>query len=229
MHELKCFVTLTYDDEHLPSRGTLVKADFQKFMKRLRKQHVGELRYFHCGEYGEQTMRPHYHAILYGCDFSDKRFHTKNERGDSFYKSDLLERLWGKGQCLISSVNWRTARYTASYILKKVTGEMAEGYYDGRLPEYVTMSLKPGIGQSWYDKYQSDVFPCDYVIIEGKKKIVPKFYTSKLEKSDKESHDEIKYQRVTKSIKQKANNTRARLLVREEVMQAKHKLSTRKL
>ena len=70
------FLTMTYDDEHLPVvydpatervRATLVKTDFQKYIKRVRKSiHPQKIRYFACGEYGEETQRPHYHAIIYG-------------------------------------------------------------------------------------------------------------------------------------------------------------------
>ncbi len=83
-----CFITLTYDEEHLPQDWSLDKSHFQKFMKRLRKRYPQKIRYYHCGEYGENCRhgihttlcpgcnvgRPHYHAILFNIDFHDRVF-----------------------------------------------------------------------------------------------------------------------------------------------------------
>ena len=80
LHELAdyddaMFLTLTYNDDNLPPNGSLVKADLQKFFKRLRKRldvDGRKIRYFACGEYGEQTQRPHYHAIIFGLSLRDE-------------------------------------------------------------------------------------------------------------------------------------------------------------
>ena len=74
LHLNNIFVTLTYNNENLPKHNTLVKEHFQLFMKRLRKHKKAtkhnKIRYFHCGEYGEKnSLRPHYHAIIYNCKF----------------------------------------------------------------------------------------------------------------------------------------------------------------
>lgn len=71
-----CFITLTYDNEHLPlepdpDTGELLsvvsKRDWQLFMKRLRKIGGDDLkncRYFAIGEYGSKFNRAHMHAII---------------------------------------------------------------------------------------------------------------------------------------------------------------------
>jgi len=102
LHERNCFITLTYDDEHLPEGGTLVKQDWQLFIDRLRKRFRTKVRYFHCGEYGEQTRRPHYHAILFGHDFDDKTLWKRNH-GNPLYRSKSLERLWPHGYSSIGA------------------------------------------------------------------------------------------------------------------------------
>ena len=51
MHMFNSFVTLTYDDDHLPEYNSLNYKHFQDFMKRLRKSHNG-VRFYMCGEYG---------------------------------------------------------------------------------------------------------------------------------------------------------------------------------
>ena len=73
LYSLSSFLTLTYDDDHLPPNGTLVKRDFQLFMKRLRWEMGDGIRFFACGEYGDGNLRPHYHALLFNVDFPDKR------------------------------------------------------------------------------------------------------------------------------------------------------------
>ena len=73
MHMFNSFVTLTYDDDHLPEYNSLNYKHFQDFMKRLRKSHNG-VRFYMCGEYGEDFSRPHYHALLFNCFFPDRSF-----------------------------------------------------------------------------------------------------------------------------------------------------------
>lgn len=223
----KCFITLTYDDEHLPEGNTLVKSHFQNFIKRLRKKHGGNLKYFHCGEYGTTTGRPHYHALLYGVDFPDRKQHSKNDSGDTLWTSETLSQLWGKGHCLIGNLTYKTAAYTARYILKKVTGEDAAKHYTytdintgqihRRLPEYITSSNRPGIGSTWFKKYHKDAFPSDYLILEGKKHPVPKYYTRLLERRSPDLHAKIKLQRIRLGKKLRSNATPERLAVRKEV------------
>jgi len=224
MHELSTFVTLTYDDENLPSSGSLMKAHFQGFMKRLRKFHGAPVRFFHCGEYGETTRRPHYHAILYGIDFADKKPHSKNQRGDKIYKSETLAKIWGKGHCLIGSVTHESAAYVARYIMKKISGEAANGHYQNvdlqtgeihRLtPEYVTMSNRPGIGHSWFVKHAKDVFPSDTAIVRGKETLPPKYYLRKLAEQNSKAQKAITAKRIRRAKKHSADSTPERLSAR---------------
>lgn len=224
-HELNQFITLTYDDKHLPADGSLVKGDFQKFMKRLRKQH-GKLRYFAVGEYGDQLGRPHYHAVLFGIDFADKRPHSKNEHGDQLYTSDTLDRIWGKGHAFYGKVTVQSARYVAKYCIKKVNGQLADDHYGSRIPEFACMSLKPGIGQSWFDRFGSDVYPSDYVVLNGKKRAPPRFYDSKLPEKELAA---IKERRLTAVQRYKADQTPERLKARMECLQARISLRKGKL
>ena len=193
MHQENCFVTLTYDETNVPIDGSLNKAHFQKFMKRLRKHYATKkIRYFHCGEYGSALERPHYHACLFGLDFDDAVPHFSTPSGNVTYISETLEKIWGKGFCTVGELNYQTAAYTARYIMKKVTGKRAEEHYlrvnptTGELytlqPEYVTMSLGRekggGIGGSFFEKFETDFFPADECPIPGKGvfKSVPKYY-----------------------------------------------------
>lgn len=239
-HNQSCFITLTYDDKNIPENGTLVKSHFQLFLKRLRKRLGGNIRYFHCGEYGETSGRPHYHACLYGCDFaSDRKFHTKNAQGDVLYTSDLLQSIWGHGQCLIGELSFESAAYCARYILKKQTGKEGAKHYErvnldtgevyNLLPEYVTMSLKPAIGHTWYENYSTDIFPRDECVIRGKRVKPPTYYARKLEKQDPVMYKKIKSRRVRAAKEHSANNTTERLIVRRTVKEAQIKSLSRKI
>lgn len=192
MHERNCFITLTFNPEALEARTrpwSLDVRDFQLFMKRLRKKHGKRIRFFHCGEYGDKNQRPHYHALLFGFDFPDKKLWSTRE-GVNLYISESLQELWPHGFSTIGDVTFQSAAYCSRYIMKKIKGEGAERHYEvmdeetgevfNRDPEYCTMSRKPGIGREWFDKYKTDVFPNDYVVINGKKIKPPRYYDSLL-------------------------------------------------
>lgn len=197
LHERNCFITLTYDDSHL-SDDSLHVDHFQKFMKRLRKAYPEEtIRYYHCGEYGDQNGRPHYHACIFGFDFPDKELWSIRSE-NRLYTSKSLNEIWGKGYAIIGEVTFESAAYVARYINKKLLGasdKTKEDHYRGRLPEYTTMSRRPGIGSQWYKKYRSDVYPHDYVVVRDKKMKPPKFFDTLLEKEDPEMYKAIKMAR----------------------------------
>lgn len=247
MHEDNCFITLTYDDEHLPEDGSLNKKHYQDFMKRLRRRfEPRKIRFFHCGEYGSNFGRPHYHACLFNCDFPDKRF--LRQAGDSsLYESDLLAEIWGHGFVTLGDVTFESAAYVARYVMKKVTGDDAAEHYkavdketgeikmndDGSIflyqPEYLTMSLKPGIGAGWFQKFTDDVFPSDEVIVRGHPSRPPRYYADMYENMEPEAHKQLKQRRLNKAAEYAENNTPDRLYVREKVTEARVKFLKRGL
>lgn len=222
LHPFNMFVTLSYDDEHLPDGGTLVKKHFQDFMKRVRFRFGEGIRYFHCGEYGDTTNRPHYHAIIFNLDMPDKRVIKIDPRGGyKLYSSQQLSDLWGMGHVWIGNVTNESANYVARYILKKVTGEKAEDHYQGRLPEYVTMSRRPGIASGWIEKYSKDVYPSDNCIVAGKQQKPPKFYDKAHEAANPKAHQYVKNARARFGKSHESDTTPERLAVREECRVAK--------
>lgn len=245
MHEASlykdnCFITLTYDEEHLPDDYSLHYDDFQRFMKRLRKRYQGKtIRFYMAGEYGENFGRPHFHACIFNLDFEDKYLWQKTDSGSKIYRSKILEELWPFGYSSIGEVNFQSAAYVARYIMKKVTGDMAEQHYEevnfntgeivNRKPEFNKMSLKPGIGYKWYQKYKDDVYPHDYVIVNGKKCKPPKFYDKKYADDYPYEFDQLQWEREKSAKAQIFDNTPERLLVKEEVLKAKLSRLKRKL
>lgn len=206
MHPVSVFLTLTYDDDNLPYSGSLVKRHLQLFHKRLRKYFwkydKRRVRHFSCGEYGSTTKRAHYHVCLFGGDFIDKRYYGKSELGHDIFSSQILDLLWSHGQCKIGEFNLDTARYTARYCVDKIDGEQRDdGYYLGvdeygvvceRQPEFGLMSLKPGIGASWYEKFGHECRRHDNVIIGNKSYPVPRYYDKMFEKLDPHGYAAIK-------------------------------------
>lgn len=171
MHTDNCFITLTYSDENLPSDAKLNYFDFQLFMKRLRSytknQNIG---FFMCGEYGEQTNRPHYHACIFGHDFSDKIKIRENMHGDQIWSSKILNEIWGLGHTELGSVTQKSASYVARYILKKQANQNLG---------FQKMSRKNAIGKKWIEKWYQDVFvnaSGSIILSDGTKTKIPRYY-----------------------------------------------------
>lgn len=202
LHRHNCFLTLTYDNDHLPINGTLKKDDLQKFFKRLRK-HISpkKIRYYACGEYGDQNQRPHYHCLIFGYTPSDGIL-TQHRPTSDLYYSQQLHLIWQKGLITYGQVTFESAAYVARYATKKITGDRAQQHYErvdpgtgqvvSLLPEFACMSLKPGIGKNWYTKYQTDVYPSDDVVTRGYKSKPPRYYDLQLEKADQQLYDKVK-------------------------------------
>lgn len=230
LYDKNCFLTLTYDKDHLPPGNSLVLSDFQLFMKRLRKKFGPGIRYYHCGEYGETFARPHYHALLFNFDFDDKLF-LSEKNGNRVYTSPSLSYLWPQGFSVIGQVSFESAAYVARYVMKKVTGEKADMYYGGVKPEYTTMSRRPGIGAGWLKKYVSDVYPRDGVVVNGRVLRPPRFYDEYFRKQDPSTLALLKLEReknqffVTDTdqfgkVIRVSDSDGRRLLVKEEVKRA---------
>lgn len=225
-HEESSFLTLTFAPEHLPSDGSVRTRDVQLFMKRLRKDVGIKVRFFACGEYGGKGDRPHYHILIFGYGFPDKTLWRRSPTGHLLYRSALLEKLWPFGHSEIGTVTTQTAAYVSRYILKKVNGDLALEHYrrtnpeTGEVwqisPEFITMSRKPGIGSTWFEEFSSDAFPSDFVVIDGARRPVPRYYKKKLEELEKLK---ITSKRKERARKHAHNNTPNRLEVRELVQQ----------
>lgn len=226
-HGSNAFITLTYDEANVPFPPSLDYSHFQKFMKRLRKQ-FGPLRFFMCGEYGPQLSRPHFHACIFGTDFPDRVHWSTSSSGHSLYRSAALERLWPVGFSSVAELNFETAAYVARYSLGKITGDLAEAHYrfvdadtgevSQRTPEFCHMSLKPGIGGQWFDKYSADVLNGDFVVINGRKCRPPRYFDKLLRRLDRVEYDFVKSDRSANPVS--VHSCSSRLRVREQVQLA---------
>lgn len=224
MHDASCFFTLTYDEQNVPHDYSVKLRHWQLFIDRTRKRTgLKGLRFAGGGEYGELGLRPHYHGLFFNYDFPDKRF-IRKRNGYPVYSSELLGELWPFGSCELGSVTHASAEYCARYALKKITGKRADDHYwrvspvDGEAhrvePEFFTMSRRPGLGTAWFERFGSDAFPSDFLIVDGRRVKPPPFYLGKL---DEAGQVPIKRARKRASVQPgaRANNTPERLAVRE--------------
>lgn len=225
-HKKACFITLTYNDENIPwseyvnDEGeicpsmTLVKKDFQLFLKRLRKEiYPQKVRYYACGEYGDKTKRPHFHAIIYGINFDFDRYqYGKSEDGYPQYRSPTLEKVWTYGYSMICNVEWQTCAYVARYVTKKKKGLQKDYYeYFNIEPEFSLMSLKPGIGYQWYMDNKERMYKFGHVWLSKGEKAIrarPPAYFDKL--YDIESHEEM--EKIKKARKRIAEEEKKKKL-----------------
>lgn len=222
-HENNYFITLTYDDDHLPkgviNNPSLIKSDLQKFIKALRNYGFKDVRYFACGEYGDNTHRPHYHVILYNVNLPDltnfipyfddygiKHYTTKvDENGDSLFYSDIIFNAWHrKGNIIIGRVTYKSCAYVARYVVKKSKGVTKDVYTKlGIESEFVLMSRRPGIGCQYILDHYESLKDNPSIYIPGQKPFLSGFgkYFTKIQKSiDYDKYLERKAYSIRNSI-----------------------------
>lgn len=227
------FITLTYNDEHLPKNEGLNHEHFQLFMKRYRKQiYPKKIKFYMCGEYGENFGRPHYHALIFGHRFNDLEIF--NHR-DKLYTSNKLEKLWGKGFCTIGNVTFESAAYVARYIMKKISGDQADLHYKkcdpytGELldiePEYNRMSNRPAIGASWFDEYGSDIHD-GTLHLDGKGIPIPTYYLRLLKRENPKTYEKLMIERRKKAKENQSSEyaLQARKLRLEKTQHQRNKI-----
>jgi len=218
MHKENCFITLTYDEEHY--QPGLNYKDFKNFIRRTIKQ-KGPTRYFMCGEYGPLQKRPHFHAILFGQTFHDAKNMGKTN------VSEQLTKLWGKGYTSVDQATYASAGYVARYSVKKVYGTKANQHYQrihtqtGEIiqvkPEFAQMSRRPGIGQTFLEKYWPEIYAArDGVVLPGGKTLkAPRYYDTWLNQHNYDLKEWKDYERYINSKNFENDTTPERLKTRE--------------
>ncbi len=244
MYEDNAFTTLTYNNEKLPndpllgqpSTGTLVPEHLKNFLKRLRKTVGSGVRFYACGEYGPENMRPHYHVCFFNYKPDDLVLHNIRDE-NRYYTSDFLESKWGNGFTLTGEVNFQSAAYVARYIIKKRTGKGSDDQYETvdpstgqiftRHKEFTRQSngggksKLGGIGKLYLETYQSDIYDHDHVIINSKKTRPPRYYDKQYEITNPDDLASLKLARERNAQRHRDNNTPERLAVRETIQETR--------
>ena len=200
--------------------GTLRKKDLQLFFKRLRHK-IPKFSYLACGEYGGETERPHYHAILFGAELPAKTMYNSRIINKEFYwQNKIIEECWvsetgrhGRGESMgfsnVSVANWNTIAYTARYIVKKHKGVYAPEEYakKGQDPEFITSSKNPAIGKEYFNLHP-ELMEKDEIIIHNKN---GSYVTKRPRYFDKlvAKHDEALLEQQTEQRRQTAKERQA--------------------
>lgn len=245
--EHNTFVTLTFDDEHVPQDGALNTRELQLFVKRVRKHARSRtnnldcdasrrVRLFGCGEYGTQGGRPHYHAILFNCGFRRDRTRVGTDKnGQPLYTSETLARLWNhQGYVTLGDATPASANYIAQYTLKKQgrylpwnpeTGQAGRWLErDGRyLPApFLRMSLRPAIGATWLDRYKKDLTH-GYLVQDGRQVPIPRYYKKRLKELYPELHDEIDWRSYLHRVRNPSDSREPARLAASEIIHRRYK------
>lgn len=254
LYEDNSFITLTYNNENLPSSKSVNKKVLQDFFKRYRKEidkhdPGRKIRFMACGEYGDLRNRPHYHAIIFNWRDPYERLWSKSKTGELLFRSPTLESAWKYGHSIVGSVTFESAAYVARYVTKKITGKRQESEYrifdkeTGEIneiePEFALMSLgrrseieeldQGGIGYKWFKKYYETDCQKDFITVNRTKIAIPDYYYRLLEKKDPERYKEIKKLHIKKAKERKEENEPKRLAVRERIQKRKLEMLTRQL
>jgi hypothetical protein len=183
------FLTLTYSDDKIPPGATLVKKDYQDFMKRLRKWlDPTKIKFYMCGEYGPKTHRPHYHAIIFGYMPSDLRTAMIKKKRPIYYSPSLMN-LWPYGMNTVGTVTYESCRYVAQYIVDKLNGKKGKEYYGEREPPFSLMSK--GLGKKWLEAHRDQVVKNASMTFEGHRISIPRYYKKMLQQ---DLSEELEYQ-----------------------------------
>lgn len=226
--EHNSFVTLTYADDHVPPQGHLQPEALTNFFKRARKYAHSNgsglnrdsragLRYFACGEYGEETGRPHYHALLFNFGFSDLQ-----PIGKDLYTSETLGKLWKFGQHSIGQASAAAANYIAQYTLKKIGQTDCDADGVVRPAAFARMSLKPAIGSAWLEQFSEDLRH-GYLVVNGTRCRIPRTYLNKVEDFDPQLSESIKGRAWEHRARNPSEDSHPDRLVAAEIIHSRRK------
>lgn len=252
LHDVSSFITLTYNDAHLPDDAGLCRAELKSFIDRLRigikRQYNKNIVVFGCGEYGGNPSdpvktpegRPHYHLCIFGFDFPDRTPFKMSDSGFLIYRSPFLESKWSRegspmGFCTVQNLEFGDMAYCAGYVdkkaLKRATAEqdkyvsrgkyVVDKYGECREAEFRVYPVRPALGRNWLDKYFNDCYPSGFMIFDGKRFAVPKYFDKVARERDPEMFDKVKQERREKALLRADENTPERRAVREELLRLK--------
>ena len=184
LYDFNFFLTLTYDDEHVPSDMATNKRNLSSFMKRLRN-YVPGVRFFGCGERGSSTKRLHLHLILFNCKLDDLKPVCAGRTLGSYMSSKTISDCWQYGNIVLGFVTPESCSYVARYTLKECNGD-----------EFILMSNKPGIGAGYFDLKKAVIYSSDGVYVKGVKNKVPRYFDKLLERENPDLFKVIKLARL---------------------------------
>lgn len=187
------FITLTYSNEFVPEDYQLKRSDVQLFLKRLRRKIAPlKIRFFGCGEYGSQGLRPHYHLIIFGYQFSDLIKLKVTKRGEVIYRSPMLEKLWPFGYSSVGYASLQSIRYCTKYLQK-----FAFNFDTFKVRPFTMCSTRVPIG---FEALTSKEILDDKIFMNGRSYKLPRSFLRRLEKNPLFPIEDIKQRREESSV-----------------------------
>lgn len=231
-HKKACFITLTFDNSILLDKNSKAvkkygahagfvfnisesKTYFQKFIKRLRKYYKGtRITYYHVGEYGEKTHRPHHHALLFGVDFREDRIPMpKSKSGKNQYHSKILYELWACGRISIQDINPNNIIYISQYSVKKFKNNELNKRYKG----IQSFSNRSKMNCKWVRRNYEEIIKGYIEDTDGKKYKVPKSYLLNLKNSEEKKYNET-YRKYQENIMERiANRSNSDIIKQQKI------------
>lgn len=230
-HKKASFITLTFDNKILLDKNSKAykygakvgfaydleksKEYFKKFMKRLRKKFKDKnITFFHVGEYGEKTHRPHHHAIIFGENFEkDRTEMDKSKTGHTQYYSEILTQLWAAGRCSVQDINSNNIIYIAQYSLKKFK---KTDKYKG----YLTFSNRSKMNCKWVRRNHKEIIKGYINDADGKKYRIPESYKKNL-KNEKKGPLYESYCKYEENINERLDNISDSDLIKKQKIKEK--------
>ena len=198
------FTTLTFNNENNID-PSIHKTEFQKFVQDVRndmRKSGKKIKILGCGEYGDEKMRKHYHAIIFGIGLSDeKRVIGTDETWIS--EDGIIEKNWLKGNVFNGTVTYESCRYVASYIFKKYYDDLKEQVYTSIGLETPFQYTSGGIGKSFYNEWKNNIVNRGYIMLNGVKNTIPRYYLKLYEKEEHDLWHENEFERKLDEIQMK--------------------------
>jgi hypothetical protein len=210
------FLGMTYAPEHLPHGCSLWPLHVDAFIDRIRAE-LGPVRYLLSGEYAPDG-RPHYHMCAFGLSLPDMQQVGTSGRGHPLYGCDALSALWPHGIINAGRVSAKAGAYVASYALKGQRKRESRDYdrvdfphlatgklFTGRVvPEFVRMSLRPGIGAGYVERFSDELLASDFLVIEGRRVQLPRYFDKLLERDHFDRFELLKAARLERSAERQS-------------------------
>lgn len=221
-HEESWFITLTYDDAHLPDHGLINREHIREFQKKIWRVQPG-VRFFGCAEYGSKSARCHFHLIAFGLKLDD----LSRVNSSGLLESKLITKLWPYGFNYIGEVNYATCNYVAQYVNKKAFGDLKHNVPKENR-EYTFCSNRPGIGYQWCKDHLPKVLEYDKVFGpfgSSKSAALPRYFQKMAEELDGAKWMNLKQARVNKGLQLRLNEVLVRACENvEDIYQVKEEV-----
>lgn len=185
--EKAIFTTLTFRDSEMTDLS-IHKTEFSEFIHNIRndlRKEKKQIKVLGCGEYGDESMRKHYHAIIFGIGLGNEKTTISKNCETYLSENSIIEKNWTKGNVFNGVVTYNSCRYVASYVFKKYYDDLKEEVYINNGLENPFQHTSQGIGRQFFNEYKNTILDNGYIMFNGIKHTIPRYFLELYEKEDK--------------------------------------------